>query len=92
MQATIDNQVNQLKSSFTLTYNADGTYISRTKDMEVRGTWKLNMGSTKIISTNDKGQNTEYEIMKLTPDHFEFKAQEGKEEVIFIMVPARKSR
>ena len=72
MQATIDNSIAQLKSSFTLTYNADGTYISHTSDMEVRGTCKLNPGSTKITSTNDKGQSNEYEIMKLNAsDQFE---------------------
>lgn len=89
MQGTIDQSVNQLKQSFLLTYNADGTYSTKMGDNTLQGKWQLNWNSSKITSTTRQGDVKEYTVVDLSNDKFSFEATEGKEKVIFVMVPAK---
>jgi hypothetical protein len=89
MQQQIDRSVAEIRNSFRLTYNADGTYTTESSGQVMKGTWKLNWNSTSITSRSDKGDTKDFKIMDLTEDKFTFKAMEGKSEVIFEMVPAK---
>lgn len=91
LQPTITNSVNEMKKSFTLTYNADGTYVTKLNEQQLRGKWKLNWNSGKITSTSESGESKDFKIRTLTDDQFEFETQEGEGTVIFVMVPADKA-
>jgi hypothetical protein len=90
LRETIDKSLDAMKDRFTLTYNADGTYISQIDSNELHGTWKLNANSSAITSTTDKGDKKDYKIIQLDEGHFNFEVTEGKSTVIFVMVPAGK--
>ena len=88
LKPTIQKSINDLKQSFVITYNADGTYQTKMKDQLLNGTWKLNYNSSKISVVTDGGQSKEYTILKLTPSSYSFKADENGQEVVFVMIPA----
>ena len=89
MQAMIQQSLNELKSNFTLTYNADGTYTSKMKDNVMQGKWKLNWNSTAVTSVTNEGVEKQYSVIELTDNAYSFEAVEGKEKVIFVMIPAK---
>jgi len=89
MQPQIDKSVEELRKSFRLTYNADGTYNTQNNEQLLKGNWKLNWNSSKITSTSDKGEQKEFKIMELSESKFTFKAIEAGEEVTFEMIPAK---
>lgn len=89
MQPQIDKSVEELRKSFRLTYNTDGTYNTRNNDQVLNGKWILNWNSSVITSTPDKGEKKDFKIMELSENKFTFKAVEGGEEVVFEMVPAK---
>ncbi len=89
MQPTIDNTVNQLRNSFVLTYNADGTYTTSMGEQVLKGNWKLNWNSTKITATSSSSDIKTYEVKELTESNLTFQVNEGGEEVIFEMVRAK---
>lgn len=91
LQETIQNSVNEMKKNFTLTYNADGTYITKMGDQTLRGKWKLNWNSSKITSTTEAGESKDFKVRTLDDAHFEFETQEGEGTVIFVMIPADKA-
>ena len=88
MKPTIEKSINELKKSFVITYNADGTYYTQMNDKTLHGKWKLNFNSSKISVVTDGGQAKDYTIMELNPSSYQFKADENGQEVIFVMVPA----
>jgi len=88
MRPTIQKSIDELKKSFVITYNADGTYFTQMKDQTLHGTWKLNFNSSQISVVTDNGTVKDYKILKLTPSTYSFKADENGQEVIFDMVPA----
>jgi hypothetical protein len=85
MQPAVDKSINDLKSDFVLTYNADGTYSTKMKDQVLEGKWKLNWNSSKIICETDRGETIEYNVLTLSEDKFEFEAMQGKDKAIFTM-------
>ena len=89
MQPAIDNSVNEMKKSFRITYNADGTYITQMNGQSLKGTWKMNWSSSKMTSIASDGASKNFKIVELTEDKFFFEADEGGEKVIFEMVPAK---
>jgi len=89
MQPTIDKSVNEMRKSFRLTYNADGTYNTQMNDQLLKGKWKMNWNSSVITSTTDKGASKDFKIIELTEGSFSFEADEGGDKVIFVMVPAK---
>lgn len=89
MQPTIDKSVNEMRNSFRLTYNTDGTYKTQMNDQLLEGKWKMNWNSTKITSTTDKGASKDFKVLELTENSFKFEADEGGEKVIFVMIPAK---
>lgn len=89
MKPSIDKSVNEMKKSFRLTYNADGTYKTQMNDQLLKGKWKMNWNSSKITSTTDNGISKDFKIIDLSENGFSFEADEGKEKVIFVMVPAK---
>lgn len=91
LQETIKNTVNEMKKSFTITYNADGTYVTKVDDKTLRGKWKLNWNSSKITSTTENGESKDFKVRQLDDTHFEFETQEGEGTVIFVMIPANNS-
>jgi hypothetical protein len=88
MKPAITNWVNQMRESFTITYNADGTYYTQLKEQKLQGKWKLNWNSSTITSTAQDGSVKVFHVKELTETGFQFEAEEGGEKVIFIMVPA----
>ncbi len=88
LKPTIQKSIDDLKKSFVITYNADGTYITQMNQQTLHGTWKLNYSSSKISVVTDGGQSKDYTILKLTPSSYSFKADENGQEVVFVMVPA----
>jgi hypothetical protein len=88
MQATIDQSIENMKKSFRLTYNADGTYLTQMNDQILKGKWQMNWNSSKISSTGDNGIKKDFKILELTKNTFSFEADEGGQKVIFIMIPA----
>lgn len=89
MQPQIDRSIEEMRKSFRLTYNADGTYNTQNNAQALTGKWKLNWNSSAVTSTSDKGEKKEFKIVELTDSKFTFKASEGGEEVTFEMVPAK---
>ncbi|HWB62484.1 MAG TPA: lipocalin family protein [Chitinophagales bacterium] len=89
MQSTVDKSVAEMKSSVLLTYNADGTYLTEMKDRQLHGKWKLNWNSSKLTSVDDNGNSVVYNIKELSDNKFSFIATEGKQEVLFVMAPAK---
>lgn len=86
MKPAIENQIAQMRKDFLLTYNADGTYNTVMSNKTMQGKWKLNWNNSKITSTTAEGQGKDFAILELTENTFHFKAIEGGEEVIFLMV------
>jgi hypothetical protein len=89
MKPTIEQSVANMKESFRLTYNADGTYNSKMNDQVLSGQWKMNWNSTVITSTASNGAIKDFKVIKLTKDHLSFEADEAGSKVIFVMVPAK---
>lgn len=89
MKPAITNWVNQMRESFTITYNSNGTYYTQLKEQKLEGKWKLNWNSSSITSTASDGSTKVFHIKELTENSFQFEAEEGKEKVIFVMVPAK---
>jgi hypothetical protein len=89
MQASIDQSVENMKQSFRLTYNADGTYHTQMNDQVLNGKWTMNWNSSTLTSTTDQGGTKEFKVIKLSEDTFTFEADEGGEKVTFIMIPAK---
>jgi hypothetical protein len=89
MQVGISQSVENMKRSFRLTYNADGTYLSQMNEQVLKGKWKMNWNSSKISSTNDKGVSKDFKIIELSENKFSFEADEADERVTFIMVPVK---
>ncbi|MES2620964.1 MAG: hypothetical protein V4615_08930 [Bacteroidota bacterium] len=89
MQPTIDKSVAEMRNSFRLTYNPDGTYKTQMNDQLLEGKWKMNWNSTIITSTTDKGATKDFKVLELTESSFKFEADEGGEKVIFVMIPAK---
>ena len=89
MQPTIDKSVNEMRKSFRLTYNPDGTYSTQMNDQLLKGKWKMNWNSSVITSTTDKGSSKDFKIIELTENSYSFEAIEGGDKVIFVMVPAK---
>ena len=90
LQPTIDRQIEVMKQSFRLTYNADGTYNTLNGDQKMVGKWKLNWSSSEITSTDDAGVAVVFKIKTLTENNFDFEAIVDKEKVIFMMIPEKK--
>jgi hypothetical protein len=90
MKPAITNWVNQMRQSFTITYNADGTYYTQLAEQKLQGKWKLNWNSSSITSTASDGSTKVFHIKELTDSSFQFEAEEGGEKVIFVMVPVTK--
>lgn len=90
LQPTIDRQIEVMKQSFRLTYNADGTYNTLNGDQKMVGKWKLNWSSSEITSTDDAGVTVVFKIKTLTENNFDFEAIVDKEKVIFMMIPEKK--
>ena len=88
LKPTIQKSIDDLKKSFVITYNADGTYFTQMGQQVLHGTWKLNFNSSKISVVTDNGQSKDYAIIKLSPSTYSFKADEGGQEVIFDMIPS----
>jgi len=88
LQPTIQKSIDDLKKSFIISYSPDGTYMTQMNNQTLHGTWKLNYNSSKISVVTDNGQAKEYTIVELTPESYKFKAEEGGQEVVFVMVPA----
>ncbi len=86
MKPAIENQIAEMRKNFLLTYNADGTYNTVMSNQTMQGKWKLNWNNSKIISTASNGETKDFTIMELTDNTFHFKANEGGEEVVFLMV------
>ena len=89
MQPAIDNSVNEMRKSFRITYNTDGTYNTQLNDNVLKGTWKMNWNSSKMTSVASNGTSKDFKIVELTENAFSFEADEGGEKVIFEMVPAK---
>ena len=89
MQPQIDRAIAEMRQTFRLTYNADGTYKTQSGTQMLTGKWKLNWNSSTITSTTDKGEQKDYKILELNASKLSFKATEGSDEVIFEMVPAK---
>lgn len=89
MQPAIDNSIAEMRNSFRITYNADGTYQTIMKENTLQGKWKLNWNSSKLSVVTNAGDSKQYDIVKLDESSFIFKALEGGEEVIFEMVPEK---
>ena len=89
MRPAFDRSIAEMKNSLRLTYHADGTYVTQVNQSELNGTWKLNWNSSKITSTSDSGEKKEYTIVELSSTRYSFKAMEGKNEVLFVMVPEK---
>jgi hypothetical protein len=90
LQPTIDRQIEVMKQSFRLTYNADGTYNTLNGNQKMVGKWKLNWSSSEITSTDDAGVAVVFKIKTLTENNFDFEAIVNKEKVIFMMIPEKK--
>jgi len=86
MKPTIEAQVAEMRKNFLLTYNADGTYTTVLSNQTMIGKWKLNWNNSKITSTAANGEKKDFTILELTENTYHFKAIEGGEEVIFLMV------
>jgi len=80
-----------MKGAYSLTYNADHTYVSKLGEQELKGTWKLNWNSSKITSTPTGGDAKTFKITELTDEGFIFETQLEKATVIFVMQPAPKA-
>jgi PBP1b-binding outer membrane lipoprotein LpoB len=87
MQSTVDNWVHMMEDSFTLTYKPNGTYISRLGKNNLQGKWNLNLTGSAIVSTAPDGNKTDFKIIELTPQNFNFEANQNGSKVIFEMVP-----
>ena len=87
MKPAIEKSVAEMRQSFRITYNADGTYSTAMGENQIAGRWKLNWNSSKLSVVTSTGESKEYGVMKLQEDAFAFKAIEGGEEVIFELVP-----
>lgn len=87
MQSTVDTWVHMMEDSFTLIYNADGTYISQLGRNNLKGKWSLNMTGSTIVSTSPEGVKTDFKIVELSDEAFNFEANQNGSKVIFEMVP-----
>jgi hypothetical protein len=89
LKPTIQKSIDDIKKkSFSITYNADGTYFTQMGDKVLHGSWKLNFNSSKITAVTDGGQSKDYAIMDLNPSTYTFKTDEGGQDVIFVFVAA----
>lgn len=91
LQPTIDEWVESMQGNYTLTYNADHTYLSKFKEQELKGTWKLNWNSSKITSVPTGGEAKSFKIRELNEDAFVFETELEKATVIFVMQPETKA-
>lgn len=89
MQPAIDKSVNDMRESFRLTYNADGTYNTQMNEQVLKGKWKMNWNSSKITSTTDDGSSKDFKIIELSENKLSFETDEGGDKVIFVMVPVK---
>jgi hypothetical protein len=88
MRPTIQHEIERLRKSYTITYNADKTYKALMDGTPTLGKWSLNFNSTKITSIGPDGKAVEYKILELTDKNFTFEAIEAGQKVIFILEPA----
>lgn len=88
LKPTVEQSIAQMRKSFTLTYNPNGTYHSDFDGQKLDGKWKLNWNSSTITSTSNDGKTKTYQVKELTDKSFVFEAEEGGEKVIFEMIPA----
>ncbi len=86
LKPVTDNWVNMMKTSYTITYRADGTYTATLNNQPVDGKWKLNWNSTAMTSTGPDNQPKTFQVQELDNEKFEFRVDEGGQEVIFTMV------
>lgn len=91
-QPEIDRIVQELRNSFRITYNADGTYNTTTASQQLTGKWKLNWNSSVITSTDQNGDSKEFKILELSETKFNFKAVDQAGEVEFEMIPAKEAK
>jgi len=73
MQEQIDRTIEEMRKSFRLIYNADGTYTTQNNEEVLKGTWKLNWNSSQITSISSNGDKKEYKILELTESKLVFK-------------------
>jgi hypothetical protein len=89
MKAVFDKYVDDMRKSFKLTYNADGTFNSTAMNGQaLQGKWKLNWNSSSISVVTDNGQKKDYAVLELSHDAYSFKMNEKGQEMTFIMVSA----
>ncbi|HLP22363.1 MAG TPA: lipocalin family protein [Chitinophagales bacterium] len=91
-QPEIDRIVEELRNTFRITYNADGTYNTTTATQQLSGKWKLNWNSSVITSTDQSGDSKEFKILELSETKFNFKAVDQAGEVEFEMIPVKEAK
>lgn len=89
LKPVVNAAIEQMRQNFSITYMADGTYITRQGAQEMKGKWKLNFNSGSITSTDDNGTTQTYKIKQLTEENFTFEAVMDGEKVIFVLIPAK---
>jgi hypothetical protein len=87
LKPAFDNSIADIKKTFQLTYNADGTYETTVNNQELKGTWKLDEANATITAKPNAGEEKQFKIIQLTKNVFSFSSMIGKDEVIFVMVP-----
>ncbi|MFN8288561.1 MAG: hypothetical protein U0V74_17530 [Chitinophagales bacterium] len=86
MKPVTDNWVNMMKSSYSITYRADGTYTATLNNSPAEGKWKLNWNSTAMTSTGPDNQPKTFQVEELDNEKFAFRVDENGQEVTFVLV------
>ncbi len=87
MKPRVEDWVNEMKTAFSITYNADGTYYTVLKDQKLEGKWKLNWNSSSLTATAHDSTVKQFHVKELSDSKFTFEAEEAGEKVIFTMIP-----
>jgi hypothetical protein len=96
MEPAVQEIIAQQKASYSLKYNADGTYEALMGTDQLKGTWKLNWNGSKITITGADGVAKTYNVTELSNERYSFKmrvpaAEKGgsEQELQFFMSPKK---
>ena len=86
LKPIIQAQVNELKKTFTLEYNANGTYTAFAQK-KIDGTWEMSKDGKTLENTENDSNPVKYQVLHLSKDSLAIQTKIDGEELVFEFKP-----